>query len=395
MGISVPLSITLGIAALIGFSCFGSSFVEEEHQLWWWIITISISSSYIISLISGRGHFWPHFIVFFGVRLIRGWNNTGQQTVYNYVISQQLQQEPAILWALNIWTVFVVCIRDFKGNPVSFISSFTLGMMVITYKMSWAIVNKEGMPEYLLDITRKYCVIYTGFNDESVFDQALIPMATLFFRCFASITVIKFIATALKMQKSNTLMNDMTKYITLLLIFLSPSANIPQYLVFELMRYAITPIMKKQYSTSVYAVSLVSLVLQNFTFFQFGGTNSIATIDLANAYHGVSENYNIYLIGVMMAVANFAPAIYWAMFPWAIIYNRCDKKGTTFGKNKLPILIFSCVVGCCLLAACVALRYHLFIWSVFSPKLCYYAGWAIFMNVIMGYLVEGPLLMFN
>lgn len=395
MGISIPLAITMGIATLIGFSCFGSSFVEEEHQLWWWIITISISSSCVISLISGKGQFWLHFTVFFGLRLIRGWNNTGQQTVYSYVISQKLLQEPAILWALNIWTIFIVCVRNFKGNPVSFISSFTLGMMVITYKMSWAIVNKEGMPDYLLEIAKKYCVIYTGYDDDDVFDRALIPMATLFFRCFTAICAIKFAATALKMQKTNFLMNDMAKYITLLLIFLSPSSNIPQFLVFELMRYALVPIMENQYPESVYAVSLVSLVLQNFTFFQFGGTNSIATIDLANAYHGVSENYNIYLIGVMMAIANFAPAIYWAMFPWDIIYNNSKSKGIAFGKNKLPTLIFSCVVGCCLLAACVALRYHLFIWSVFSPKLCYYAGWAIFMNVIVGYLIEGPLLIFS
>ncbi|SMN21821.1 similar to Saccharomyces cerevisiae YJL062W LAS21 Integral plasma membrane protein involved in the synthesis of the glycosylphosphatidylinositol (GPI) core structure [Maudiozyma saulgeensis] len=392
MHFSVSLILTTAISLLLGFSCFGSSFIEEEHQLWWWIITAFVAVGYIHSSIIGKSKFKLYFIVFVCLRLIRGWNNTGQQTTYSYVLSSILGTKPALLWALNIWAVFILCMRDFKRNPASFISSFTLGMMVLTYKLDWSIVNKEQIPEYLHEIVRKYCEIYTGTNDDKVFEDALIPMATLFFQSISTICVIKILAVMLKMQKSDTLLNDMAKYITLLLIFLSSSTNIPQFLVFEILRYCIISIVKDQYDSSIYIVSLISLILQNFTFFQFGGTNSIATIDLANAYHGISENYNIYIIGWLMTMANFAPAIYWATFSWGILYKGVKNKTNTFVKYKIPHVLFNCIVGCSLLAACVALRYHLFIWSVFSPKLCYYAGWILFMNVIFGCIVEGFLI---
>ncbi|CAB4256856.1 similar to Saccharomyces cerevisiae YJL062W LAS21 Integral plasma membrane protein involved in the synthesis of the glycosylphosphatidylinositol (GPI) core structure [Maudiozyma barnettii] len=384
-----PFALTMAISILLGLSCFGSSFIEEEHQLWWWIITALVVFGYIHSTIIGNRKFKLYFIVFVCLRLIRGWNNTGQQTTYSYVISNILEAKSSLLWALNIWTVFILCMRGFKKNPTSFISSFTLGMMVLTYKMNWSIVNKESVPEYLHEIVRKYCEIYTGTHNDSVFEDALIPMATLFFQSISSICFIKIMAVMLKMQKSDTLLNDMSKYITLLLIFLSSSSNIPQFLIFEILRYCIIKIVQDQYDSSIYIVSLISLILQNFTFFQFGGTNSIATIDLVNAYHGISENYNIYVIGGLMVMANFAPAIYWTMLAWGILYKSVKSKTDTFVKCKIPYVLFNCIVGCSLLAACIALRYHLFIWSVFSPKLCYYAGWTLFMNVIVGCLLEG------
>ena len=392
MHFSYPFIATMSVSILLGLSCFGSSFIEEEHQLWWWIITGLIAFGYIHSVVSRKSKFKLYFVVFVCLRVIRGWNNTGQQTSYSYVIANLLKSEPMILWALNIWAVFVLCMRDFKGNPTSFISSFTLGMMVLTYKMNWSIINKEQVPEYLIDIVRKYCEIYTGTHDDQVFDDALIPMATLFFQSLSSICFIKLLAVIFRMQKTDTLLSDMSKYITLLLIFLSSSNNIPQFLIFEMLRYCIIKIVQDIGDSKVYIVSLISLCLQNFTFFQFGSTNSIATIDLANAYHGISENYNIYVIGWLMAIANFAPAIYWAIFPWTTIYKDAKNKKELFVKSKLPILLFNCIVGCCLFAACIALRYHLFIWSVFSPKLCYYAGWTVFMNVIVGCIVEGTLL---
>lgn len=374
------------VSLLLGFSCFSSSFVEEEHQLWWWIITGSIAISYINSVIKGDKNFWIHFIIFCGLRLIRGWNNTGQKTVYSYVISNLLENKPIILWTLNTLTLFMVCLRGNSRDPLTFISTFMLGMMVLTYKVSWSIVNKEKVPDFLYRVAQRFCEVLIG-EQENPFDNALIPLATLFFQCFIAINLRNILTV--RIQRSNTLSRNVSKYITLLLVFLSSSTNIPQFLIFEILSYFIGYILETQYDSSIYLVSLVSLVLQNFTFFQFGGTNSIATIDLSNAYHGISENYNIYVIGVLMCLANFAPAIYWAMFSWNILYEGDRKKTEVFAKAKLPFIIFNSVVGCHLMAACFILRYHLFIWSVFSPKLCYFAGWTLFMNVIVGWALEG------
>lgn len=181
-------------------------------------------------------------------------------------------------------------------------------------------------------------------------------------------------------------------------MFQTSSQNIGQFLVFQILESQIfyffqnIPTASLTSTSKIYFSNLVSLILQNFTFFQFGGTNSISTIDLGNAYHGVSSDYNIYVVGILMSVANFAPAIYWSMLPWSINYASipAQVKLQTFIRSKLPAFTYHCIFGTCLMTACVVLRFHLFIWSVFSPKLCYFLGWNFVMGLLNGWLPDWP-----
>lgn len=384
LGLSVTCVYILSITLLIGFSTFGSSFVEEEHQLWWWVITASIFCSYLYC-----GSFWSHFIIFASLRVIRGWNNTGQKTTYDYVISNLLHENFKLEWYLNILTVVLITVIDSSLNAFSFVTTFTLGMVVLTYKVTWAVVNQESVPAFMINIAWKFCPMFTD-SSENILQESLIPMAQFFYQCFACLVATKIILTRLGIHEQDTFAKDLSKYFTVFLVFLSSPENIGQFLLFEVIRHFITRLIVRNYNSNVYLISLVSLTLQYFTFYQFGGTNSIATIDLANAYHGISENYNIYVVGLLMALANLAPSVYWAIYPWTILYSTNRRtRASQFLKSKLPILFFYCIIGCCLMSACVVLRYHLFIWSVFSPKLCYYAGWNSFMSFIVGWIFEG------
>lgn len=382
--------LTLSTSLLIGFSSFGSSFVEEEHQIWWWIITGLIT----VSIIKKSNEKFLHFIIFLSVRIIRGWNNSGQKFVNENTISNMLKVDyQNFQWYINILTLLVITMKYSMDNFLPFMVSFLLATLCLMYKVCWALVNQEHVPEQIEKIVYDMCVLLIGDDDslgKDIFNITLIPLAQLFFYCILVVLIGRFTTNIFSKKLGNPI-EDFKKTIVFLLIFQTPSSNIGMYLVYELLQYSINSMVSKYHKNDTQLISVISLILQYFTFYQSGGTNSIATIDLSNAYNGVSENYNIYFVGWMMSVSNYAPAIYWSMLPWTTLYNgmaTSKSKWWIFAQNKLPVLLFNCIAGCFLLISCIILRYHLFIWSVFSPKLCYYAMWNIFMNCIIGWILE-------
>jgi len=131
-------------------------------------------------------------------------------------------------------------------------------------------------------------------------------------------------------------------------------------------------------------VMLNSLFLASF-FYQ-GNSNSITTIDIAMGYTGLS-NYNEYIVGLMTYLGTFSSPILvmltlasaqsktlWPVTP------RLD--GMTL-KNFMRIhfirLAFANFVFCIVV---VVMRQHLFVWSVFVPKIMYQAAFTL-LSVLM------------
>ena len=117
-------------------------------------------------------------------------------------------------------------------------------------------------------------------------------------------------------------------------------------------------------------VSLVvtSIMYQYSSFFMLGGSNSISSVDLSNAYNGVS-GYNVLAVGVLTFVSNWAGPIWWAS---AICRIRSQQQVQSAGHFAL-LTLFTSVSTLAMMLACMLLREHLFIWTVFSPKVSVYS----------------------
>jgi ethanolaminephosphotransferase len=167
-------------------------------------------------------------------------------------------------------------------------------------------------------------------------------------------------------------------------------ANIPLFLLLHLQHRFL--LLASVSTLSPAELATTSLVMQHAAFFAFGGTNSIASVDLANAYNGVA-GFNLPLVGVLGFVANWAGPIWWVFAINVFLRERVGYQPSGNNNNVLLahgalITLFFASATAAVMAACAALRTHLFIWTVFSPKYLYCTAWTavhhVDVNLVLG-----------
>lgn len=167
--------------------------------------------------------------------------------------------------------------------------------------------------------------------------------------------------------------------LTLFLLTQSRVTNIP---IFSILRLQLK-VLASMGLTSV-ETTITTLLMQYLTFFAFGGSNAISSVDLSNAYNGIG-NYNIIFVGILTYVGNWAGPIWW------VSATKLLRAGQTWDEMQTHISLLTFHTATTLvsvMAACTALRTHLFIWTVFSPKYLYTMSWAIIHHLAVSLLSE-------
>lgn len=158
----------------------------------------------------------------------------------------------------------------------------------------------------------------------------------------------------------------------LFLVTQSRATNIPLLLVFELAFYLLNNL-----DLNLVEITTTSLLFQYVSFFAFGGSNAISSIDLSSAYNGVS-GYNVVAVGILTFVSNWAGPIFWTSAT-NLMLLRLSGNGqkNLLGQHLALLTVFVTSSLFFVMAACTLLRTHLFIWTVFSPKYLYSMAWSI------------------
>lgn len=162
---------------------------------------------------------------------------------------------------------------------------------------------------------------------------------------------------------SNTLLHEA---LHLFLMTQSRATNIPLFLVFRVAAL----ILSSMRLTGI-EVTITTLILQYTTFFAFGGSNAISSVDLSSAYNGVGS-YSVVMVGILTFASNWAGPIWWVSAG-----HLLRPQDGSDDHNSASLLTFHVATSLMsVMAACTALRTHLFIWTVFSPKYLYTMAWA-------------------
>lgn len=174
--------------------------------------------------------------------------------------------------------------------------------------------------------------------------------------------------------------------ITILLMTQSRITNIPLFLVFEVFLQIL-----QSSNLSAIETTFISLILQYTSFFAFGGSNAISSIDLSSSYNGV-EKYDVALVSLLTFCGNWAGPIWWTSATNLLLIgdNIGGRQGMLFQHLSL-LSAFNTTSVLAVMLACTTLRTHLFIWTVFSPKYLYVTAWSIVQHLCIN-IAGGSLL---
>lgn len=159
---------------------------------------------------------------------------------------------------------------------------------------------------------------------------------------------------------------------TLFLVTQSRVTNVPLFLLFEVQFHVLDYLRLPPAD-----LTFTCLLFQYSSFFAFGGSNAISSIDLSNAYNGI-DGYNVAAVGVLTFCGNWAGPLWWTSAT-ALLLSEHRKRARQYiwiqHLSFLTTLVSSSLLF--VMLACTVLRTHLFIWTVFSPKYLYSMAWSI------------------
>ena len=330
---------------------------------------------------------WLSVILLAILRVIRVWNQTGQKHAGEPDIAKTfLPAHHSILWFLVIATYIEVVQRlsrralFWTSQYLSSAASFALGILALGFKVEF---TKADAPE-LLDGLHPLTIL-PPMRDVSLIAQAralfvsiaALPLLTSFPAIYKRVSQARKVeniaqppvdAGMLTNQLSDLrLLHDL---FTLFLMTQSRATNIPLFLLFEIQHSILEPI-----ELSGLEMTLTTLLFQYASFFAFGGSNAISSIDLSNAYNGVA-GYNVVAVGILTFCGNWAGPLWWTSATALLLSKRrIQGRGRWWFEHLSVLTTFISSSVLFVMLACTALRTHLFIWTVFSPKYLYSMAW--------------------
>lgn len=160
---------------------------------------------------------------------------------------------------------------------------------------------------------------------------------------------------------------------TLIALTQSRATNIPLFLL-----HSLQVLFLSTADLSPTDLTLSSLLLQHASYFAFGGSNAISSVDLSSAYNGVS-GFNFFAVAVLIFVGNWAAPIYFSSATTVLLLRAKRRKGDgpVFARHVAMLTAFVAWSVLFVMVACTVLRTHLFIWTVFSPKYLYSMAWSL------------------
>lgn len=357
-----------------GIMMCASSYVEEEQHFWYWA-----SSSWLGLLLLKRRNAvtlpdslesWFAASLLVLLRIVRVWNQTGQKHAGEPDIARTvLPAHNMLLWLLVFVTYFNV-IQRLSRTAVPWVSrqlataaSLALGIAALGFKIAF---TKADAPELLEGLE--------NFVLRPMEEASLVAQARAVFTSIAIMVALTSFPAVYQRIRARRETKDISRPLhdlfTLFLLTQSRATNVPIFLLLDVQYQALDYL-----RLSSIELTLTSLLFQYVSFFASGGSNAISSIDLSNAYNGVG-GYNIVAVGILTFCGNWAGPLWWTSATALLISGR-DEQHQKWVRHLSLLSTFASSSLLSVMLACTALRAHLFIWTVFSPKYLYSMAWSM------------------
>ncbi|OTB02277.1 hypothetical protein M426DRAFT_322854 [Hypoxylon sp. CI-4A] len=362
------------ITILYGIMMFASSYVEEEQHFWYWstsawLLYLAVRSSTKTT----RKSLAIGLLALGAMRIIRGWNQTGQKFAGEPdIVTDFMVSNPPLLWGLVIATYGMNSLQLFYdlGNIPTVISgSMVAGLVISAMSFKLAFTNEDA-PELVVGFARTLVNMSDG---PSLVNRARAVFLVLGVTSLHPLYNIMVLRTRASTEEGVRTLHHLY---TLFALTQSRVTNVPLFLLFQAIYWYLDEL-----QLGVVEITTSSLLLQFSSFFAMGGSNAMSGVDLSNAYNGVS-GFNIVAVGVLTFLSNWAAPVWWTSALNLLLlqngkWSKHDHDGGVFRQHSAILTAFVTASLVSVMVACTALRTHLFIWTVFSPKYLYSMAWSL------------------
>lgn len=298
------------------FSLTSSSFVEEEHQTWYFFGSTFVVLSILKNLHSQKTAL-EFFILFVILRFLRNVNQTGDKWAHLPDLAAWFLKEENFVF-LHAFFIFGListwlCI-NYNSKPSKIISFINLSILLLIYPFKMWYINSALFGKFLWSLIATNAFISVIYKTK--------------------LSNIWILMCALLLQPHNTL--------------LIPFCVIASH-----------SLCKNCKSKEILAI--VHSWLGNTLFFCQGHSNSLASVNVSSGYVGLSE-YNPLLVILQVIFHTYAFPVLSHMLLIQQHLRETQKICGVLVTLRLLVLVQICFQT-------IALREHLFIWSVFTPKL--------------------------
>ena len=343
------------------------------------------------------------------MRLIRGWNQTGQKFAGEPdIVKTYIIPHPMLLWTLVAGAYLMVSgqlVQGLRGLPIAISSSLVAALTSAAFTFKLAFTNEDapelvaGIAKTLVDLLPEASLVirarlvFAGLALSTTYVLYLvfwrrssvvhIPGNSAFPLLPSCPQLHDFFASIYNQRLTvfTPAANTLHTLYTMLAMTQSRATNIPLFLLFSLQNRFLSSL-----DLSLVEISTSSLLLSFASFFAFGGSNAISSVDLSSAYNGVA-GFNVVVVGVLTFVSNWAAPIYWVFAANVLLLRKQRSDGgrenNVFLQHVALLAVFTTFSVTSVMAACTALRTHLFIWTVFSPKYLYCMAWALGQHLVV------------
>ncbi|TKY69942.1 GPI ethanolamine phosphate transferase 2 [Spatholobus suberectus] len=412
--------ILFGILILV-ISMGSSSMIEEEHYIWHFLtstVNLLFFRKALQSLDLNRAHDFLRsikeqnisgcqicslFLILSSGRILKGWHQGGVNWTNLPDISKWLEQacnqyinliQIASCAMVIILGIFVLFLMQSKTKVLTVIGFSLLmsGLLVLQHFMKHQDMSALSNKDVNLSVQTFYAVLGITTIMVVLILPWIMPIQTPkicsrqnFYMSTSALVEIQNMTLILVLKDTLYIVGCL--YITswcLLQLLLQQSINaMPVLLLFiqflaSMLTFSSSGSRHKQW---VEIIAMYNLGMAGH--FALGNSNTLATIDVAGAFIGISS-HSTFLSGLLMFIITYASPILFFLSMVLYIsvkasnYPLVIRNGNS-GEILKTLLGFPCLVPLCINSVLLTaytivlllMRNHLFIWSVFSPKYLY------------------------
>lgn len=310
---------------------FASTFIEEEHEIWYHVFPTLLILKVLrqSSALSSRSSVGETMVILILFRLLRYWNSTGylhrdDADIKLFITSQS--------WPLQL----------------AYLAT-TLGLLLVGLQ-----VHPWPRSRLLLSLVCAGCCVCYKFG----LLASIVQQRSALFLHLLLILVSRAHISSL----------------ALFFIFLLKLHNaLPILILAAISSRLCTPHSPPPYNSQ--SSLAIRIALLHAAYFVLGPCHLVASIDFSPAYLGQTQ-FDPLTTGILGWISTWAGPL--LTFPSLLLgINRTDW-------SDLPwILLWRSVVHLAVLSSTALQRHHLFVWTVFAPRLLFELGWTLLYSFIV------------